>query len=101
MRLEIKRVAATSLGIVVFSASVASLTYWVAGTENVDLPAGSLGYIFAPAGLALLPGAVLAARLGARLNQSLNPDVLKVLFGVLFLLVGLRLFLANLPVTGG
>jgi len=101
LRLEIRRVAATSLGIVFFSASVASIAYWVAGAGNPDLPNGSLGYIFAPAGFALLPGAVLTVRFGARLNQSLNPDKLKLLFGVLFLLVGIRLFLANIAVTGG
>jgi uncharacterized membrane protein YfcA len=101
MKLEMRKVAATSLGIVVFSAFVASGTYWVAGWDHPELPGGSLGYIFAPVGLALLPGAVLTARYGARLNQRLNPGALKVLFGLVFLLVGLRLFLGNIAAALG
>ncbi len=96
VRLDVKKVAATSLGIVVFSALTAALTYAVTGWGHPDLPSGSAGYIFLPAGFALLPGAVLTVRLGVRLNQRLNPRALKVLFGVVFLLIGLRLFLENI-----
>lgn len=101
MKLEMKQVAATSLGVVVFSALVAASTYAVTGWAHPELPGGSLGYIFAPAGLALLPGAVFAARFGARLNQRMNPRSLKVLFGLAFLLVGLRLFLGNVARVAG
>jgi uncharacterized membrane protein YfcA len=58
-----------------------------------------MGYIFTPAGLALLPGAVFSARFGVRLNRKLNVRALKILFGLVFLLVGLRLFLGNLAGT--
>ncbi len=96
VRLDVKKVAATSLGIVVFSALTASLTYALNGWGHPELPPGSAGYIFLPAGLALLPGAVLTARFGVKLNQRLNPRALKVLFGFVFLLIGLRLFLGNI-----
>ena len=96
VRLDVKKVAATSLGIVVFSALTASLTYALNGWGHPELPPGSAGYIFLPAGLALLPGAVLTARVGVKLNQRLNPRTLKVLFGFVFLLIGLRLFLGNI-----
>jgi uncharacterized membrane protein YfcA len=95
VRLDVKKVAATSLGIVVFSALTAALTYAVTGWGHPGLPRGSAGYIFLPAGFALLPGAVLTVPFGVRLNQRLNPRALKVLFGVVFLLIGLRLFLEN------
>ncbi len=95
VRLEMRKVAATSLGIVVFSALTAALTYMGTGWGHPELPSGSAGYVFLPAGLALLPGAVLTAGLGVRLNQKLNPRALKVLFGLVFLLIGLRLFLGN------
>jgi uncharacterized membrane protein YfcA len=101
LRLDMKKVAATSLGIVLFSALVASASYWITGRNRSEMPPGSLGYIFAPAGLALLPGAVLTARLGARLNQRLNPGALRVLFGLVFLLVGLRLFVGNISAVFG
>jgi uncharacterized membrane protein YfcA len=96
VRLEMKKVAATSLGIVVFSALTAALTYVGAGWGHPDLPSGSAGYVFLPAGLALLPGAVLTVRLGVRLNQKMNPRALKVLFGLVFVLIGLQLFLENI-----
>lgn len=96
VRLDVKKIAATSLGIVVFSALTAAVTYAVSGWGHPDLPSSSLGYIYLPAGLALLPGAVFTARFGVRLNQRLNPRALKVLFGAVFLLIGLRLFLANI-----
>jgi uncharacterized membrane protein YfcA len=96
VRLEMEKVAATSLGIVVFSAFTAAVTYAISGWNNPELPAGSLGYVHLPAGLALLPGSVLMAPLGVRLNKSMDPRALKVLFGVVFLLIGLRLFLGNL-----
>lgn len=96
VRLEVKKVAATSLGIVVFSALMAAVTYAITGWGHPELPPGSAGYIFLPAGLALLPGAVLSARFGVRINQELNPRALKILFGLVFLVVGLRLFLGNI-----
>ena len=96
VRLDVKKVAATSLGIVVFSALTAALTYALNGWGHPELPPGSAGYIFLPAGLALLPGAVLTARFGVKLNQRLNPRSLKVLFGFVFLLIGLRLLLGNI-----
>jgi uncharacterized membrane protein YfcA len=101
VRLDVKKVAATSLGIVVFSALTATLTYAITGWGHPDLPSGSVGYIFLPTGLALLPGAVLTTRFGVRLNQRLNPRALKVLFGVVFLLIGLRLFLGNIQAALG
>jgi len=101
VRLDVKKVAATSLGIVVFSAVVASSTYVVTGWGHPQLPAGSAGYVFLPAGLALLPGAVITARFGVRLNQRLNARALKVLFGLVFLIIGSRLFLENIRAALG
>ncbi len=96
VRLDMKKVAATSLGIVVFSALAAALTYAFSGWGHPELPSASAGYIFLPAGLALIPGAMLTVRFGVRLNQQLNARALKVVFGLVFLLVGLRLFFGNL-----
>lgn len=95
VRLDIKKVAATSLGIVVFSGLTAALTYGFSGWGHQDLPPGSVGYIFLPAGLGLLPGAVFTARWGARLNQRMKARTLKVVFGGVFILVGLRLLWAH------
>lgn len=96
VRLDLKKVAATSLGVVVFSGLTAALTYVLTGWGHPDLPGGSAGYVFLPAGLALLPGAVLTVRLGVGLNRRLDPRALRRVFGIVFLLVGLRLFLGNI-----
>ena len=101
VRLDMKKVAATSLGIVVFSALVGALTYVLTGWGHPDLPPGSAGYIFLPAGLVLLPGAVLTVRVGVYINKRLNARALKILFGLVFLLVGLRLFLENMRAALG
>jgi len=97
LRIDVKKVAATSLGIVVFSALTATVTYVLAGWGRTDMPPGSAGFVFLPAGLALLPGAVLTVRVGVRLNRRMNPRGLRVLFGLLFLFIGARLFLESVP----
>jgi len=101
VRLDMKKVAATSLGIVVFSAFTGAVTYMITGWGHPELPPGSIGYVFVPAGLALIPGAVLSVRLGVRINKKLNARALKVVFGVVFLLVGLQLLVENLGAALG
>lgn len=101
VRLDVKKVAATSLGVVVFSAFAAALSFALTGWGHPELPAGSVGFLFLPAALALLPGALLTVRFGVRINQKLGAGALKILFGVVFLLVGLRLFLGNLGAALG
>jgi uncharacterized membrane protein YfcA len=44
----------------------------------------------------MLPGAVLAVRWGARLNQRLDPDLLRWTFAVVFMVVGLWIVATNL-----
>lgn len=95
--LELRRVAATSIGLVVFAAVSGTLTYFLAGWDVAGLPPRTVGYVFMPAAVALMPGAVVGARWGALLNQRLDAGLLKVLFAVLFLLMGLRLVIGNVP----
>lgn len=93
---ELHRVAATSIGIIVFASAAGALTYGWVGGGVVGLPDWSWGYVFLPAAGALMPGAVLGARWGARLNQHLEADALRLVFAGLFLLMGLRLLGSNL-----
>lgn len=93
--LDIRQVAATSMGVIVFAAAAGVASYLVAGWGAPDLPPGTLGYVFLPAGVALIPGAVLGARWGAGLNQRLDVPLLQIVFAGLFLVVGLRLLLVN------
>jgi uncharacterized protein len=96
VRLNVEQVAATSLAIVVVAAAAGTLTYVAAGTGTPDLPQGSLGFVHLAAALPMLPGAMLAARWGARLNQRLDPRRLRWSFALLFTVLGARLVISNL-----
>ena len=80
-----KHAHGTSLAILVFTAIAAALTYHAA--EPIDLAMA--------AWLAL--GATVAAPLGARMSARLSSASLRRAFGVMLVLVGIRLFLTHLP----
>jgi uncharacterized protein len=91
VRLDVSRVAATSMGIIAITATAGTAAYMVNGIGATGLPPGSVGYVDALTGLAMFVGAVVSVRWGAALNQRLAPRALGLLFGLLFLLLGLRL----------
>jgi len=95
--LDVRYVAATSIGLVVFAAVAGSAAYVLAGLDAPGLPSGTVGYVYLPAGLALMPGAVAGAVGGASLNQRMSTRGLRILFAVVFLVLGLRLLLTNAP----
>lgn len=97
VRLDIRHIAATSLAIVAFAATAGTLTYMFTGADMAGLPAGHIGYVHVAAALPMLPGAVLAARWGARLNQRLDARRLRWLFAVMFAALGANLVIRNLP----
>jgi len=97
-RMDLHRVAAASIGIILFAAPAGILSYMVAGQGVVGLPSGSVGFVSLPLALAMAPGAVLMAPLGARLNQRLPVRTLRIFFSLYLLGMGLRLvFLYLLP----
>lgn len=96
LHLDVRSVAGTSLGMIVFAATAATVTYGFSGWEQAGLPAGSVGFIYLPMGVALIPGAVLAVRLGARMNQRMTAAGLRRLFGFVFVVLGCRLLILNL-----
>jgi uncharacterized protein len=99
--LGLDKVAATSMAIIVFTATAAVAGYATSGPVGALMPAGSLGYIHYQAGLPILAGTVLTVRAGARVNQRLSTRSLRLLFGVFFILLGLRLVVGNLRVLPG
>lgn len=98
--LTLSKVAATSMAIIVFTALAAVFGYAVAGLNESGLPSGSLGYVHYLAGLPILAGALVAVSAGARVNQRLDTDKLRLIFGLLFILLGLRLAVQNILVVG-
>jgi hypothetical protein len=95
VHLDMERVAATSLAVIAFAAVSGTLSYALAGTPGEVLPDGSLGYIHVAAALPMLLGSIPAVRLGARLNRRLHSRTLRMIFAIIFLVLGLRLVVAN------
>ncbi|MEX2583592.1 MAG: sulfite exporter TauE/SafE family protein [Gemmatimonadota bacterium] len=95
VKLDIRQIAATSMGIIAITATAGTAGYIVSGLGAPGLPPWSLGYVHFSAGLAMFVGAVASVHWGAVLNQRMKPRTLSLLFGVFFVLLGLRLAGAN------
>lgn len=94
--LEVRRIAATSMGIITITATAGTLTYMLTGMNLGGLPAGSVGYVHVAAGIAMFLGAVLSVGWGALLNQRLKPRALTLVFAAVFVVIGGRLVIGNL-----
>ncbi|MDR9467039.1 sulfite exporter TauE/SafE family protein [Marinospirillum sp.] len=82
--------AALGLPIAVFGALG---NFWT-GWGNPNLPEAAWGYVYWPAFLGIVVTSVPFARLGAKLAHHLPEKLLKKLFALLLLLVGIRFLLA-------
>ena len=89
--LPLPRAVATSaaLGLPIALAGVAG--FLITGAGVPGRPEGALGWVHLPAVAALVPVAILAAPLGARLAHSLPVVVLRRLFAVVLVVVGARM----------
>jgi uncharacterized membrane protein YfcA len=99
--LRLEKVAATSMAIIVFTALAGVVGYAVGGAGAAEMPPGSVGYVHYLAGLPILIGAMAAVGLGAKVNQRLDTRRLRILFGLLFIVLGARLALQNAAVIPG
>lgn len=77
-------------------ALVGALGFILAGYGVQALPAGSTGYVYWPAVMAISLFSVLSAPLGARLAHHLDPLRLKKLFAVFLAVLGLVMILKSL-----
>lgn len=73
--------------------AVASAAGYALHTPQAALPAGSVGFVFVPAALAIALASVSVAPLGVRLAHWLSGHALKRVFAVFLLLVGSSLWL--------
>lgn len=96
LRVDLRKVAATSMGIVAITATAGTVGYVVSGLGQPGLPPFSLGYVHVSAGIAMFVGAVVSVRWGAAINQRARPRTLSLLFGAFFVVMGLRLAGGNL-----
>lgn len=72
-------------------ALVGAVTFMVTGQGQAALPSYSTGYLYWPAFAGIALFSVPCARLGVRLAHHLSPRLLRRLFALLMLLVGLKL----------
>jgi len=94
-RMGAHRVVPASIAIICFAAPAGVLGYMFAGQGVAGLPAGSLGFVHFPTALAMLPGAVLMAPVGARLNRRLRGRTLELAFVLLMVGMGAWLLWSN------
>ncbi|WP_373753897.1 sulfite exporter TauE/SafE family protein [Neisseria weixii] len=85
------RAIGTSSGLAWPVAVAGTIGYLAAGRQISNLPEGSLGFIYLPAVLVLSMATMLFAPLGVKLAHKLSADKLKKTFGVLLLLIALRM----------
>lgn len=96
LKVDIRQVAATSIGIIALTAAAGTIGYMITGFEAPGLPRWSVGYVHLSAGLAMFIGSIASVRWGTVLNQRMRPRTLEMMFGAFFILIGLRLAGANL-----
>lgn len=95
VKLDIRKVAATSIGVIAITATAGTLGYILSGIGDPGLPRYTLGYVDLSAGTIMFLAAAVSVRWGTRLNQRMNPRTLTMLFGALFILLGLELAAGN------
>lgn len=74
-------------------AFIASIAYIISGIHTSDLPAWSSGYVYWPAVISILATTVIVAPIATRLAYRLPLAKLQRFFGVVLLLVALRMLL--------
>ncbi|MCL1489048.1 MAG: sulfite exporter TauE/SafE family protein, partial [Marinobacter sp.] len=67
--------------------------FWT-GWGNPELPTHSLGFIYLPALIGVILTSVLFARVGANLAHRLNAPLLRRIFAIMLVLIGLRFLLS-------
>lgn len=87
IRQAVANAAACGFPIAFFSA----IFYMVNGLDEASLPERTWGYVYWPALLFIILTSVLFAPLGARLAHRLPVGLLKKIFGLLLLLIGIRM----------
>lgn len=89
--MPMNRAVANSSGLIVFSALAGSLGWILSGIGTEGRPAYSLGYVNLVAWILIASSAMVTAQVGAWLAERLEPNRLRKPFGMLLLLLGIRM----------
>ena len=93
-RLPMKQAVAVSAACGFPIALFGALAYLLSGIEQTQLPAAATGYVYWPAFLGIIMGSVPCSRIGAAFANRWPESLMKQLFSLLLLLVGLRLLVS-------
>ncbi|MEM6909877.1 MAG: sulfite exporter TauE/SafE family protein [Pseudomonadota bacterium] len=89
----IHRAIGTASGMGAIIAIPGTIGFALIGAGEPDLPWGSLGYVFVPAAAAIIATSILFAPLGVAVAHRLPPAILRRVFGVYLVVVGVAMIL--------
>lgn len=88
---SIHRAIGTASGMGAIIAVPATIGFILIGLPESGLPPGSLGYVNWPAALAIIATSVLCAPLGVAAAHKLSPKLLRTIFGLYLIVVGVTM----------
>lgn len=88
-----RQAVATSAACGLPIALAGAIGFIVTGLNAAELPAWSLGYVYGPALVGVAFASMLSAPLGAKLAHTLPAEVLKKVFAVFLMLIGVKMLL--------
>ena len=91
LKYPIKKVAATSSGIILFTSIAGVATHILLGLQSQNLPNGSIGFVNLKIAMPFIIGSVICAPVGAYLNSIVKTGTLKRIFSVFIVLIGIKL----------
>jgi uncharacterized protein len=92
MKVPVHRAVGTAAAIGLLISVPGALGFLWNGVGNPDLPPGSIGYISLPALVAIVPGTMLCAPLGARIAHAISDRALRSAFAIFLFLTSVRMF---------
>ncbi len=95
-RVPVRQAIATGAAAGLPIATIGAAAYVVAGQGADELPAWSVGYVYGPGLAGIAAMSVWFAPLGAKLAHRLPTALLRRVFGVFLLVVGLRLLIGDM-----
>jgi uncharacterized membrane protein YfcA len=91
LKFRMHQAVATSAAVMVFTSGAGALGYFINGLHVSELPGGSLGYFSLTAWLCLAPTSIAMTQVGTWAAHGLSARVLKTVFVVVMIVVGLRM----------
>lgn len=91
LKFGMHRAVGTSTAVMLFTSGAGALGYIVNGLDASGLPNGTLGYFHLPAWICLASTSIVTTQAGAWMAHRLRGEVLRAVFAVVMVLVGLSM----------